>query len=216
MKSLKAFALTLCVALALAASRASAQNLLANPGFEDPITMDGPPFVGSWEGFQGGDAPVTAAASNSTDSPRTGAQSLKLLIGGSINNFAGAFQDVPGLIPGQPLTFSGFQRTPSSPLNVVNEIRIEWRNSVSNTEISRTANFSPIPGSVYAPFSINGVVPAGADIGRVVYAIQTFSDGATHTGTVYIDDVSAVVPEPTAMAFVAVGGLTVLRRRRAR
>jgi hypothetical protein len=211
MKSLKCLALTALLALGLMASQASAQNLLANPGFEDPITQDGPPFVGFWEGFSGGGP---AFAANSTASPRTGAQSLELTINGSVNNFAGAFQDVL-VSPGQTLTFSGFQRTPSSPLDVVNEIRFEWRNSVSNTEVGRTANFSPAVTSVYAPFSINGVVPAGADSARIVYAIQTFTDNATHTGTVYIDDVSAVVPEPTAVALVGLGALASLRRRRA-
>src|SRR5262245_46898252 len=73
-----------------------AANLLVNSSFESPITYDGAPFVGSWEGFNGGGA----AAVNSTTLPRTGAQSLGLSINNSPNTFAGAFQDVPGLAPG--------------------------------------------------------------------------------------------------------------------
>ncbi len=34
---------------------AMAQNQFGNPGFEDPITFDGPPFIGSWEGFLAAD-----------------------------------------------------------------------------------------------------------------------------------------------------------------
>ena len=40
--------------VAIFADQGSAQNLLVNPGFEDPITSDGPPFVGFWEAFNGG------------------------------------------------------------------------------------------------------------------------------------------------------------------
>ena len=47
--------------VAIFTERSTAQNLLVNPGFEDPITQDGPPFVGSWEGFNGS---AGASASN--------------------------------------------------------------------------------------------------------------------------------------------------------
>jgi hypothetical protein len=209
-KGLKGFVAAALMIVGLAASQASAQNLLANPGFEDPITFDGPPFIGSWEGFNGG---AGSSATNSTASPHSGAQNLDLTISGVANTFAGAFQDVL-VTPGQTLTFSGFQRTPGA-FNVVNEVRFEWRNSVSNTEVGRTANFSPIPTAAYAPFSINGVVPAGADTARIVYAIQSFTGDPAHTGTVYIDDVNASVPEPTSLALLGAGALLAIRRRRA-
>ena len=208
------FASTALLVLSLATSLATAQNLLVNPGFEDPITFDGAPFVGSWEGFQGGDAPVTAAASTSTDSPRTGAQSLKLVICGSINNFAGAFQDVAAL-PGDEFTFSGFHRSPSSPLHVVSEIRIEWKLANGNGN-GATPNQSPVATDAYAPFSINGIAPPNTAFARVVYAIQTFTDGQTHTGTVYVDDASmTLVPEPTSLSMLGIGAAAILRRRRA-
>jgi hypothetical protein len=47
----------------------------------------GPPFVGSWEGFNGGGA----TAANTTTLPRTGAQALTLSITSTLNTFAGAF-----------------------------------------------------------------------------------------------------------------------------
>jgi hypothetical protein len=200
------------------ASSASAQNLLVNPSFEDPITMDGPPFVGFWEGFSGNPG---ATAANSTASPRTGAQNLDLTINNVNDTFAGVFQDVEGLVAGQPATFSGFHRTPTSPtaFGLGIEYRIEWRNSVSNTEISRTPNSTtPVPTDAYAPFQIDAVVPVGADTARVVYAIQTFGGepNPTNTGTVFIDDVSfTVIPEPSALALAGLAGLGALRRRRA-
>ena len=206
------------VFVVLSASNASAQNLLVNPGFEDPITFDGAPFVGFWEGFSGGGP--NASAANSTASPRNGTMNLDLTITSQDNSFAGAFQDVQGLVAGQVATWSGFQRTPTSPTNfgLGIEYRIEWRNSVSNTEISRTLNSTtPAPTDVYAPFSLTATVPAGADTARVVYAIQTFGGepNPTNTGTVFLDDVSfTVIPEPSALALAGLGALGLIRRRR--
>lgn len=196
---------------ALSASQASA-NLLANPSFEDPITSDGPPFVGSWEGFQG----PGALASNGNASPRSGLQELNLVIDNTNNTFTGAFQDVPGLTAGTPVIFSGWHKKGSNPADVGVEIRIEWRNSGSNSEITRTPNLTDAPGNDYIPFTLPSIVPAGADTARVVYAIQTFGGepGPTNTGLVYVDDVSLVIPEPMSIALCGLGGLALLFVRR--
>jgi hypothetical protein len=103
MRCLRFHALAALAVIALVPSNASAQNLLANPGFEDPITTDGPPFVGSWEGFNGGPG---SSAANSGLMARTGAMHLELSISNTDNTFAGVFQDVEGLTPGQPVTFT--------------------------------------------------------------------------------------------------------------
>ncbi len=214
MKSLKSSGLAVAALMlvVLTGSRASAQNLFANPGFEDPITSDGPPFVGFWEGFSGGGA---AFAANATTAPRSGAQHLDLTITASDNNFAGVFQDVV-VTPGQSVTFSGFHSTPGA-LLLDNELRIEWRNSVSNTEVSRTPNIGPDPAlNQYVPFQLDAIVPAGADTARVVYAIQTFTGDPGNTGTVFIDDVSfVVVPEPASLGVLSLGAIGLIRRRRA-
>ena len=111
MKNLRSHLLTVAVLLSLAGS-AVAQ--VGNPGFEDPITFDGPPFVGSWEGFAGGGA----SAGNSSLLPRTGTQSLLLSIANTPNTFAGTFQDMPGLTSGVGYIFSGWHATTSSPLDI--------------------------------------------------------------------------------------------------
>jgi hypothetical protein len=193
-----------------------AANLFVNSGFEDPITSDGPPFVGSWEGFNGG---AGSSSVNSVLLPRTGLQSLELSIINVNNTFAGAFQDVPVLVAGTEYNFSGWHATSSNPLDVGVDFRIEWRNIGSNTEISRTPNstspFGPI--GTYAPFSMTAAVPVGADLARVVYAIHSFGPEPSNTGTVYVDDVSfAVVPEPSTMALLSLGGLTLVALRRQR
>jgi uncharacterized protein (TIGR03382 family) len=210
MNRAKIAALAALVLLAWAAPNASAQNRLVNPGFEAPITMDGPPFVGFWEGFSGGPG---ATVSNSTASPRSGTQNADLSIVNTDNTFAGLFQDI-FIAPGNVVTFSGWNRTPSNPLDVGVEFRIEWRNAGTNTEVGRTPNSNPVVTSVYTQFSLTATAPANADIARVVYAIQSFSPEPTNTGTVYLDDMSAT-PEPATMTLGVMGlALAGLRRRR--
>jgi hypothetical protein len=196
----------------LAASQASAANLFVNPGFEDPVTSDGAPFVGFWEAFQGGGA----TSVRDTVMPRNGAGHLALNINNENNTFAGAFQDVV-VTPGQLATLSFWHKTTSLPYNLVTEARIEWRNSVSNTEITRTPNVTLSPTDAYSLISVVDTVPAGADTARAVYAIQSFTNGAlADLGTVYVDDASfEVVPEPATFALVSLGtiGCLVFGRR---
>lgn len=192
----------------------AAANLLVNAGFEDPVTTDGPPFVGFWEAFSGG---AGSSSANSSIMARSGLQSLGLSIVSTDNTFAGAFQDVGGLSSGIEYIFSGWHATPSSPLDLGTEVRIEWRNSGSNTEISRTPNLTPIPGASFSSFNLNATVPVGADVARVVYAIQTFGAEPGNNGTVYVDDVSfVVVPEPSTVILAGLGGLALIAMRRRR
>src|SRR4051812_16421404 len=213
MKCTSLFLLTIAAAI-ICGPRAVAQNLLTDGGFEDPTkyTADGPPFVGSWEAFNGGSSTFSV---NDTLSPRSGARDAHLNITGSNNNFAGLFQDVL-VTAGDTYTYSGFHKSANSnPTEYVTEARFEWRNSVSNTEISRN-QILPIAGAQYTPFSLTLPVPAGADTARVVYAIQTFSDtGTVNTGDVFLDDFSLTkVPEPSAIALALLGGLALAQRRR--
>jgi hypothetical protein len=209
MKTLGIAALAM-IALALAPV-ANAQ--LANPGFESPITADGPPFVGFWEGFSGA---ATATAATSTVMPRTGAQHLALSIVNTNDTFTGVFQDVPGLTPGNAFSFSGWHKRTTTPLDLDAEIRIEWRNSVTDMEVGRTPNTVPVIGTDYAQFTVSAPVPAGANTARVVYAIQTFSGGPTNNGTVFLDDMSVVIPEPGSalLAVCSLIGLAGAARRR--
>jgi hypothetical protein len=204
--------LTTILSLSLAAS-AGAANLVVNGGFEDPVTSDGPPFIGFWEAFAG----AGAQSQNATTFPRTGLQSLQVSITLTPNTFAGAFQDVV-VSPGLEYTFSGWHASLNTSLDVGTEVRIEWRNSISDTEVARTPNLIPVPTSVYSLFELTAEVPAGADIARMVYAIQSFSTNPLGDGIVYVDDISfALVPEPSSLILLGVGGLALvlMRRRRA-
>ena len=98
MKFGKFVILTATVIMLSGLAQAPAQaNVLVNPGFEDPITFDGPPFVGFWEGFTGGGA----SASNAAVMPRSGVQHLLLQINNTSDTFTGAFQDVADLTAGE-------------------------------------------------------------------------------------------------------------------
>ena len=197
--------------LMLAASQASAANQLVNPGFEDPVTSDGAPFIGFWEAFNGGGA---ATSNNSTITPRTGAQDLRLEILNSNNNFAGAFQDV-AVTALSPALWSVWHMSPSSPFDVGVEMRIEWRNSVSNTEISRTPNSVIVPTNQYTQFSVASTVPAGVDIARLVYAIQSFGPEPTNTGIVFVDDAFYdAVPEPATIGLIGIAFVASVAMRR--
>lgn len=203
-----------CVALGVSQTSA---NLLVNPGFEDPVTQDGPPFVGFWEVFNGGPG---SSGANSNLMPRNGAQHLIVSISNTNNTFAGAFQDVTGLVSGQAGSFSVWQKAQSLPLDLDVEMRIEWRNAAGNNEVARTPNFVPTASITtdYQQFTVSGLVPAGADTARVVYAIQTFSGGAGNTGTLFVDDASFVVPEPATIGLFGialVGSIGMRRHRRA-
>ncbi len=203
-------ATTFLIAAMFAVCSSVSANELANPGFEDPITDDGPPFVGFWEGFSGG---AGAVAENSTEMPLSGSQSLKLSISNTPNSFAGVFQDVPNLSAGQLVNYSGWNKANFGVSAV--EIRLEFRDSVADMEISRTPNFDSMPGVDYGMFSYDATVPAGADTARVVYAIQSF--GGVADQTVFVDDVSfTVVPEPTSFVLTGIAGLAMLCLRQRR
>ncbi|MEZ6190637.1 MAG: PEP-CTERM sorting domain-containing protein [Phycisphaerales bacterium] len=211
MKMTKLFGISVAtLGLALACTAPASANLLTNPGFETTPLVDDGSGVGKWQPFGGtGVALPTLSATDST-LPLSGASHLSLQLDNIVNSFAGVFQDVGGLTAGEQITWSGWTMDLGADAGGA-EIRIEWRDSVNNVEITRTANLVPtLTPNVYTQWSLTDVVPAGADTARVVYAIQSFGAGPNQWH--YVDDTS-VTPEPASMALLGLGGLAMLRRR---
>ena len=211
MKRSKTCVLVALVVTLLLAGQAAAN--FANASFESPIAADGPPFVGFWEAFS---SAGTGSSANTSTLPRTGAMAVNLGLTAG-NAFAGVFQDIPNLVPGFPVNFSGWHRTTgTAPINLGVEVRIEWRNSVTNMEVARTPNSTPVPTGAYGQFTLTSVVPAGANTARAVYAIQSFSTNPLGSGGVNIDDFSFFVPEPAGAALLGLGALVIVVRARRR
>lgn len=209
------------IVTALAATSASAAHLdnpnrLANAGFEDPVVDTADTFYGRWQPFSlDGDAVMGGdTAQSGMSMPRTGASALELVIDNTANSFAGAFQDVrvSPLSAGNQWWYSGWAKSTGID-DGASEIRIEWRDSVSNTEITRTPNSTPVLTADYTEFILSDTIPAGADTARVVYAIQSFGGGPNQA--VLVDDVNFnLVPEPTSVTLALLAGLSLVGLRR--
>jgi hypothetical protein len=195
------------LAVALPSARALAQNLLDNPGFEDPtVSMGSANDV--WFRFGSG---AGGTSSESTTAPRSGARHIELTTIGA-NQFAGVFQNLNlPVAPGDIVTFSGFHKSVGSPFNATVEVKLEWQGAPQN-RLDILAL-----GTAYEPFSHQGVAPAGTNGLVVTYAISSFGAGQSGTASVHIDDFSVtIVPEPAALGTLAFGlfGLASVRRRR--
>ncbi len=206
------------VALALIATSAGAQ--IADPGFEATLDFDNVDFTDSWEGFFGtfSDPAGTPFSRFGSIDVLSGSQALEIGVD-SDDSFAGAFTQVNGLVPGQPVAFSVFAKTPDlAALTAETQIRIEFFDS-SDMFVDQTGNLLPVVTDTYTLFSQTGVVPAGADRARLVLALDSGDPPDNpfrgDNGTVFFDDARfVVVPEPASLGFLSIAGLTLLRRRR--
>ncbi|MEM8944947.1 MAG: PEP-CTERM sorting domain-containing protein [Planctomycetota bacterium] len=199
------------LAMVLVAAQSATANPLADPGFELPLVDDGN-GVGKWNPFSDSGASISEMA---TTMPRTGAGHANLDLSAP-NGFAGFFQDVINVVPGSPIDWSVWAKDNSGTNGQGIEMRIEYRESAGDTEVSRTGNLVPGSlGSAYEQITLSDTVPAGADIARVVFAIQSF--GTAPPQSVFVDDASVSVqqiPEPASIALVGLAGIAVATMRR--
>ena len=194
--------------LTLSASSAQAGNLLSDAGFESGAFVDDGSGLGKWQPFADGSAGNTSEIGASM--PRTDVYAAELNLVNA-NGFAGFFQDIPA-VPGVASEWSAWVKDALGNGGAAVEMRIEYRDSVANTEISRTGNLVPtLTTTDYELVTLTDVVPAGADTARVVFAIQSF--GTAPPQQIFVDDAYATAPEPTA-AVIALLGLAPLARRR--
>ena len=202
----------------LLASNANAQavELFSNNSFESPFGNGDVINVANWHGFNGS---ANTFAGITSANPLTGLNNGELSITGDANSFVGLQQQVL-VNPGDTYTF-GFSAEQDAGLDVGIEYRIEWHDTATaSNELRPFRVEQPLGatfGSTYSSFSVSGVAPAGAVVGRAVIALQSFQGGTQ--GVVRIDDTSFVgppvaVPEPTALALLGLGGLGLVVRRR--
>ena len=201
--------LVVAFALALPSTQALAQNLLENPGFEDPTVNTGS-ANDVW--FRFGSGPG-GTASESTANPHGGARHVELSTL-SANQFAGVFQNLNQPIsPGDVVQFSGFHRA-AGPFDATIELKLEWQGS-PNPPQNRLDLLTL--GTDYQQFTHTGIAPPGTTGLVITYALSSFGPGQGDPTTVQIDDFQAtIVPEPTTFATLAFGLLGLSRLRRPR
>ena len=201
-------ALTLLVAGAASASA----NLLANPGFEDPILGGGDTFgaVG-WTVFGGGTFTIKNA-------PHSGDNAFK-----TFGLTSGAYQEF-ATTPGQAWQGGAWILNPSFDAMSgaqIAAVNIEWRDA-GNALLSFVSSPGGLTaaspqGSTAADYSyapVSGVAPLGATTARFVVLTGAF--GGTGGGAPFFDDASfALVPEPTTamLGVAAMTALVAMRRR---
>jgi len=195
-------------------------NLLNNAGFETPLGFDfSNPY--NWNGFFGAPPGTTLQAFNDTGAaPRSGAQALVTTIRAGTHpngygSFTGHVQRVDGIVPGQPYQLAVWAR--SNPLiNNGAEFRVEWQDA-AGTEISRlNTEIQGLLTGNYTLFSSVDIAPAGAARAAIVLAVQSFiNDGTPADTSVAWDDASFdIIPSPSALGLLGLGGLVAIRRRR--
>ncbi|RIK85071.1 MAG: hypothetical protein DCC67_04345 [Planctomycetota bacterium] len=198
----KSMMATLVAVLMAAATQASAQNLLANAGFEDPTSTT--TSDGNWFRFASGG---TGFSEESTAAPHGGSRHIDLQTISS-NAFAGVFQKLPVPVsPGQKVIFEGWHKS-VGPFNGTVELKIEWAGAPQN-RVDLLAL-----GETYESFMHMATAPAGVTGATITYAISSFGAGQSDI-QVHIDDFSArVIPEPSTIGLAGLGLLGLVRMRR--
>ena len=183
--------LLLALAFVVTATSASAQNLLANPSFEDPSTDPGVEYFGAgsgWTSFGGNIFTVNSTVV----APNTGNQSLKMF--GAC--CSGAFQQFPAA-PGETWNGGVFMLNSSAdPMSggQVAAVNIEWIQADGTTQSAITpfisnGTFTAVDAPVdeWMMQTITGVAPADAAFARLTVITGDFLPGGPG-GAPFFDD----------------------------
>jgi hypothetical protein len=203
------------LAAGLVQSTASAQNVLANPGFEVGSAVGSPDVGGAtgWTAF--GNTFTTSAPNPLPPGPHAGTGALKEF--GTFSGVSGAFQDFPAT-PGTIWQLTGFGLNASSdPMQPANFglAKISFQGA-SGEILGIDSNHIDVntPSNIWTPLLAQGVAPAGT---THVQLFALFVQPAFNGGSAFFDDFSGqVIPEPASIGLLGLaGGLLSLRRRRA-
>jgi hypothetical protein len=208
---------TICaLAVLVAASQASAQNLITNPGFE--LAGANSSLAANWTTDTAAGGPVYGVRTN--DNPHSGSFNYEIHLAstgaGPVVQFN---QSGIGVTAGTAYNFSFFSdKLAGANIGDVEEYNVQWFNASSGF-ISQTGYTSFTPGAnVYAQSVITNNLTA--PVGAVTATVFLHAAGGAIVGgsaTIDFDDVSfAAVPEPTTVALVGIGlfGAIALGRKR--
>lgn len=210
--------LTAIAAIGLVAPIAHA-NLLTNAGFEDPVLGPDAEAAGAagWTPFNGVFTQDTALLGPGSNS---GSQHLKMF------GTAGVFQDF-AINPGETANGSVLvldDSTDSLGDAQVAALNIEWLTaggtSSTITPFISNGTFSGFTSTqdTWTEITITGVAPADAVTARFLLITGPFQpengDGGAGGAAFYDDAFFEIVPEPSSLALLSLGGLAMLRRRR--
>jgi hypothetical protein len=225
------------LACTLFGGRASAANLLANPGFETGASAGGGDIPGAagWSSFD--NAYTTSSPNPAPVGPHSGVGSLKMFSSG----VAGVFQTFPAT-PGEVFNFNadglaltsdqlgggnfallkvvwlnssgaGLQPVANDP-NLIGTDETDGNPGITSAEI--TANTGP---GTWLPYTAQGTAPAGTAQVQVLDLFVNVggANGNGQSGAVWYDDESlsqVSVPEPVTLSALGMVGLPLLMRRR--
>jgi hypothetical protein len=211
-------------ALTLTVSTSQAQNLLADPGFELGLTAPNPNpnGVAGWANF-GGTAFLTTPLAHS------GTAVLDTPDNGGGYSVPGTYQDFAAS-PGETFTFSGWVYTPNVLLVNANDFAILqlsfFTGAPPNNYAGGTGVGSAVGVNIGQPIGGGAValpqgvwtyasVTATAGAGTQSMGAYILDINADANADFYFDDMSlTAVPEPTTLALVGLGGLSLFRRLR--
>lgn len=206
-------------AFLFALTSAASANLLINPGFESPDASGGEVNHTDWEvsdGWtkvgSGGEHVITA------DVAREGDQSLRLR-SPSGNNFAMVAQDV-AVGAGQTLVGSLYVFNPVDvPLDdgYIMQLNFRWLDGEGNqlgadaTAQMTNADFQP---GEWTLVTHQATAPEGTAVMQLRITMRRPGGGGNSGDNrdLYFDD-ATLIPEPSGLALIGLGGLAMVRRR---
>jgi len=176
-------------------SKAAAEELLSDPGFETPVLPAGGWALirqTSWRAFTGGTAELMTISAGPAHS---GNQAIRFVSHGTPNFYQGLFQAL-SVTPGETYHFSVYVKNDTThPLkgSVIGQLSIEWH-GVNGTEAGRL--WSPawgasLPATEWTRFEVAGVAPPNAAKAHCV--IVEKGQGQPVANCVFLVDDASVV-----------------------
>lgn len=206
----------LTTVLGFAAGQAEA-NLLVNAGFEDAGLTAGDTFgAPGWTAFGGGTYTVHTSMLGAVGA-HSGDHAFK-----QFGATSGIFQQV-AINAGDEVNAGAFLLNYSGDAlggGQVAAVNIEWiqANGASHSGItpfiSNGETTATSPQDTWTLQTVTGIAPVDAAFARLTLITGNFLDGGTGGAPFYDDAFLEVVPEPSSLALIALGGMAMLQRRR--